>query len=275
MISTLIFSKNRPAQLDICLKSILLNSNNIFNHISILYIYDNNQYKAGYEKCISYYKDTIIKFYLQNNFKNDVIRLLNIEDALFHNFFVDDILWYKKTKLNQNDIQDLFNQGIDTLSLRLGRNTYLEDPYNNKQSVIPRQFFKYNGFYYWDSSVLPEGGDFGYSMSLDGNVYKKDRITNTIIDTEFENPNFLEGRLNHKRREYPYMACQDQSCIVNSPNNRVQSIFNNRSGESFYFDPQIINEQFLDGYRFSLDKIDFSNIIGAHQELQLTMEKCT
>ena len=65
------------------------------------------------------------------------------------------------------------------------------------------------------------------------------------------------------------MASLKTSCVVNSPNNRVQNTIKNRHGDEFSYDAQFLNEKFLGGYRINLDHIDFPEIVCPHQELDI------
>ena len=67
------------------------------------------------------------------------------------------------------------------------------------------------------------------------------------------------------------MSCPQYSHIVNSPNNRVQEIFQNGNGKFYSLDTLKLNQQFMLGNRFDLNQIEFCNIIGCHQELNLVM----
>ena len=50
-ISTIIFSKDRPAQLDLLLSSLEQNGNHLFDWSFVLYTYSDKEYQAGYDLC--------------------------------------------------------------------------------------------------------------------------------------------------------------------------------------------------------------------------------
>lgn len=64
------------------------------------------------------------------------------------------------------------------------------------------------------------------------------------------------------------MASFKESVLVNSPSNIVNDTHPNLNGNKFNYTQQELNEKFLRGLNIDLDSIDFSKIIGAHQELE-------
>jgi hypothetical protein len=65
------------------------------------------------------------------------------------------------------------------------------------------------------------------------------------------------------------MAAFEQSVVINTPLNRVQETCLNRAGETFGQSAEEMNKLYLDGNRLDFKSIDFSNIIGCHQELKI------
>ena len=67
-----------------------------------------------------------------------------------------------------------------------------------------------------------------------------------------------------------FMAAPIYSCVVNSPNNRVQSSHSdNLSGSVYPLVPYELNEQFQKGRRLNLDRINFGDIDCPHQEIDI------
>lgn len=278
MIPTIICSKSRAGQLDLLLSSIEKNGNNLFDPIYVVMKASDEEYLKGYEKLTTYHNNfEFINEELFDGFHRSMMEALfrcqHLDDNKYLVFFVDDNILYRPLTINYDRIDNLFAHGVDTLSLRLGRNVYIQNPQTGEHSRIPKQFHKEDGFYTWNINDVAGFSNYNYPLSLDGHIFEKERITNTIIDTEFSSPNFLEGNLEKYKRSYSSMACQELSCIVNSPLNRVQDVFTNYFSQRYYQDPEKVNKMFLDGYRYNLNKIDFSNICGCHVELDLVMEK--
>lgn len=280
-IPTIICSRNRAAQLDLLFNSLEANANSLYGPIFVIMKADNEEYIKGYEKFTTYKRKIPYEFLNENivgSFHKAMIEALICckweDESQYLNFFVDDNIFYKKTSLTYNIVDDLFKEGkIDTLSMRLGRNTHVQDPRTGQFSIIPRQFFKQGEFYTWNINDVGGFSNYGYPLSLDGHIFHKDRIIETILNTEFTSPNYLEGNLEHGKKEYSCMACPEFSHVCNVIANRVQNVFGNFVSEQFYKDPAQLNKEFLDGGRLSLSKMDFSNVNGCHVELELIINK--
>jgi len=116
--------------------------------------------------------------------------------------------------------------------------------------------------------------DFGYPLSVDGHIFRTKEILKLTKKVSFSNPNTYEASLqifdNFPRNK---MWSYKHSVLVNSPSNIVQSTFQNRKGETYGISTKDLNDAFLSGRFIELDKIDFSNIVGCHQELELPLTK--
>ena len=64
------------------------------------------------------------------------------------------------------------------------------------------------------------------------------------------------------------MVAYKTSALINSPNNIVNTTFQNISGEKFNFTPKELNDKYLSNQIIDFDLLDFSNIVGCHQELE-------
>jgi len=84
----------------------------------------------------------------------------------------------------------------------------------------------------------------------------------------------LEGTLALERRHTmyykPMMSSLQKSFCVNIPaNNVLPGLY---AGDKCYESLEDMNDKFLSGKRLSLEKSDFSNIIGSHQEVRLVWD---
>jgi hypothetical protein len=69
------------------------------------------------------------------------------------------------------------------------------------------------------------------------------------------------------------MVAYKTSVLVNSPNNIVNQTHPNRKGEKFNFSTKELNEKYLNNEVIDYNSIDFSSIIGCHQELEFKFKK--
>ena len=96
MINIVVFSKDRAMQLELFIRSFNKYVKNSGRYtINILYTYSNNVFKEGYDKLIKYGINNV-NFVKENNFKPDLIKLIN-KTAKYTIFFVDDKVSFFKT----------------------------------------------------------------------------------------------------------------------------------------------------------------------------------
>ena len=93
---------------------------------------------------------------------------------------------------------------------------------------------------------------------------------------KFETPNAFEGRIWDKGWDVSVMPKKmssfKESLVVNSPLNLVGSS-ENMSGQKFGVSLEELNQKYLEGFDPDLDDMDFSNIQGCHQEIQLKFKE--
>jgi hypothetical protein len=265
MINGICFSKDRAAQLDLFIRSIEKNAKNIFS-IKVIYTTSNPEFEKGYEKLIEKFPE--VKWIKEENFREQTIQAISDTESDYTCFFTDDDIIYRKvdeqemvSKLEEDNMTFCF-------SMRLGLNT--TTCYTMNCDNVIRPDFEDDKFISWDWSV--HYMDFGYPLSVDGHIFRTKEIHKLTKKITFENPNTYEGRLqmfsNYPKKK---MWSYKNSALVNSPSNIVQSVYQNRKGETHGVSTKELNDAFLSGRCIELDKIDFSNIVGCHQELELPL----
>lgn len=232
-ITTIIFSKNRPCQLELLLRS--SNLDNIF----VLYTYD-EYYKKGYEKVISLYP--AVNFILEKNFKKDLIGLLKGDYILF---FCDDDVFIRDFTFDCPEFKQFFSDDrIITISLRLSRD-YDYDFLRNKKVKIP--IFD-NGKWEWRKYK----NDWRYPGSVTSHIFRKEDIYDVILKNDFDNPNTLERMLRRNIAKKPFMLGFEKAKTINIPSNRVQNVFLHRIGN---VSTKELNDKFMSGLIISLPNI--------------------
>ena len=266
MINIIIYSKNRACQLELLLRS--------FNHcfadfkssnISVIYKYTDDNYKLGYDIVKNKYNISFIQE--SNNIKSDTLKLI-LPANQYTMFLVDDIFFKDKFSLYDYEFM-LFNNNIDILSLSLRLHPNINFCYpTNKPTPQPTMI---QNIWNWKGSL----GDFGYPMSLDGNIYRTPTIYNMIEKINFNSPNELEGVLNNLQIDANLMMCYEISKLINNPCNIVQNVIPNRFNKTNCISTEYFNLMFLDSYIIDLNPLLNIKTNSCHSELPYTFIKNT
>jgi hypothetical protein len=270
LLNVIIFSKDRAMQLDLLLQSILLNFNVEDYKLNILYKASNDEYNRGYNMIRDLYPQ--FNYKKEENFKEDLVSLFN--DSEYTTFLTDDDIIYQSFKFNNDELHNIFMlTNANCFSLRLGLNTrhcYTMQRLNSLED------FKTHNFYYDTDLIEPviswkvkDGtNDYAYPMSVDGHIFKTEYIKNLCEVLEYTNPNLFEAFLSNFGKSEMIMASYKNNKLVNSPINRVQETFQNLSGMKYGYSVEDLNEMYLDGLILNLEKMNFNEITGCHQEIQ-------
>lgn len=292
MITSIIFSKNRAAQLDLCINSI---KKNFFkeNIIKVIYVASQEHIKS-YEILKHEHPDVIFIEQTLDIFEC-ISETVSSSDTHYVTFFTDDDLFFRSPSFNTVDLKWFSNQYPDMscISLRLGVNITHRDVIGNgdiQEEARPEQICRISlnselKFIVWNKTSVPCGGYWSLDFSVDGHIFEKEKIykfcEELVYHSKFQpnskeihpwlnTPNVFEAKL---LRFYfdsgHFMSAPAVSCVLNSPNNRTQDDFKNRSGDIY---PVGLNEsrvKFEQGFRFDLDNLDFTNINCPHKEIRL------
>jgi hypothetical protein len=187
------------------------------------------------------------------------LNLLN-SDSDFSCFFTDEDIVYKP--FDAESVSNSINADEDVFcfSLRLGKNTNF--CYTMNTPNVFRDYTESEGAISWDWSV--HYLDFGYPLSIDGHIFKTKDILKLTKKVGFTNSNTFEDAL-QIFESFPKnkMASFPESVLVNTPNNIV-----NTNGLTHKSDVKELNKNYLNGSVIDLESMDFSNIIGCHQEIE-------
>jgi len=265
MLSTIIFSKNRPLQLDLCLKSV--EENWIGGDVFVLYDCDNEYIKA-YDTCSNEHNK--VKFFRQNSFSKTLSTCLKLCNDNYIAFLTDDNIVYKKCYTDKKMLGEIFaQQEVGCLSLRLGVNITERD---GRKVAMPT-FTRLGHHLLWNRMSYLAQSYWNYPLSVDGHVFRTQFIR-WIWDChlQYENisgPNRLESLMQRFFFEIgPFKVCENYSKVVNSPNNRVQNDIPNWYGDHYHYEPQDLLKKYLDGHRINLQSLEF-DVKCPHQEIEL------
>lgn len=267
-VTTIIFSRDRPAQLDLCLRSIEQHASQTLAPILVLHKPSDLDYGDGYATCIREHPEAC--FEIETDFRADTLSLLDVAEEHV-TFVMDDDVFYRPLDGLEPDPETLLGNapGLLCVSLRLGENTTYCYPHDRPQG-LPR-FIEDEDALVWDWRA--GDADFGYPGSLDGHVFRTADVHAMVADAGFDNPNTLEDALVRGCAHLlaPRMACYRESRLVGVPVNRVaQSHWGNRYGDEHFESERILNADYLAGRRLDLLSVRPSEVDGAHREFPLT-----
>lgn len=279
MIKTIIFSKDRPLQLDLTLQSLLKNFPQS-TQISVLYKASDNNYLYAYRMLKENYLHDV-KIISETELFSQIYKECHTS-LPYVNFLTDDCIVYRPIVLDKGFENLISDSSVCCFSLRLGLNTKYRSHDGVKfNDSIPR-FQKLDEFLLWNRLSIPSGGYFSYPLSVDGHIYNRELMKTLVwkvkqvaeyvddIPTNLWTPNTFESLLQKFFFDIPLtMICHEHSSVVNSPNNRVQKTHKNSFGQEFNYNQADLLQKYMGGFRLDLNSIDFSNIETPHQELKL------
>ena len=286
MITTIIFSKDRPLQLDLCLKSIkknLVGSDAIT--ITVIENYS-EKYRSSLETLKSEHLDVdFIKQCDQNLFKCIWTYLSTQRSHFPVAFFTDDGILFNETNV-ESIVRVMQNTRVITYSMRMGLNIVRREHQgiSHPDRVCPSpdktQVDRENELLIWDKTVSNYGNYWSYSHSVDGHVFRYNDIfdwTDTLATLschkkiKHKTPNDYESGLQmFWCSTVPWMVSSLESSYVNSPNNRVSDNFHeNSSGDTHYCSPDKMLDLYEEGKRIKLLNVPISHIDCPHTEIDI------
>lgn len=276
MITTIVFSKDRPLQLDLCLSSI----EDLFPQCSKTIVIHNNaeEFSAANSRLCTEHKNVDFWPQFPCLFK-DIQVAIESSETDYICFMTDDCFVYDEIFFEEGILDALFSHpDISCFSLRLGLNIDTRQIGDGYYQDKPNTTFAYNKYLLCSKTANFYGSYWSYSLSVDGHIFRKSDILEMVNELVYldkikkwkSTPNEFEGAL---QRFWPVtpnlIAFFDQSKIVNSPNNRVQNSHNNRSGDVYDYNKYRLLNLYMSGKRINRELLDFSNVRCPHTEIDL------
>jgi hypothetical protein len=255
-VNCVVFSKNRPMQLEACLRSIARYAP-YDGPVVVVYKATTPEFEEGYRLLVVGEGVRLIP--QSEDFRRDLLEAVDSsrEYTVFH---TDDDVFFRKPLAHP-----VMGDRFAAFSMRLGKNTTYCYPRDSEQPV-PRRA-EHEPFIAWDWTRAIH--DFAYPMSLDGHIFATPVLRRMLICARFGNPNELESQLHLRRHLAPSgMLAFRESCLVSIPAN-VVTTYRNRAAQNPDWSVEALNQRFLAGERIDLDAMDFSSVRGAHQEISL------
>ena len=278
LLNVIIFSKDRPAQLDALLRSIRERVEGWEKRSlwSVVFATSTPEFARGYHIIRTEHLSGALEFIDERSrsggFKSIVVETMQRQHqangAPWCMFLVDDMIFKTLWPLDGGKPMRRLKSDPMVLCLSLRMCRRYDYCYSLRQRMKP-PFMALFGRWNWRNA----GGDWGYPMSVDGHIFRYDDIFPLVQQIEFENPNTFESKLDQNRiNTRPLMTCYAESVVVNLPVNRVQNEYNNRVGEKYGVSAEELNESFLAGKRVSLASIyALKDNRSCHHELPLQL----
>jgi len=265
----IILSKDRPAQLDLLLKSISINfiTDIVNTEINIVYTASCKLHLSAYKVCFSRYSEFNLKSWEQISkpIVEIVTQILSSTSCLYTMILVDDCFFYRNFDLHSVLLDIPLNAVYAT---RLGFNICYSYTTNMKQQLPLLKPFKY--FWQWSWSIS-NGGEWSYPGSFDGNIIPSQYVY-LFFDLLRENSQLLH--LLPNRLEYlfnyfvlacqPIGLCSTYTCVVNVPYTKVQK--ENRN-HSMGYNLESLSKAYLNGVRIQLPSLSPLEVPSPHLEL--------
>ena len=270
-VTTIIFSKNRPLQLDLTISSLFLNCLDIrMANLAVLWKAD-PEYQSAYKTLKEEHATKNIFFIEEDNFRDDLLTIIgNKSDFLF--FIVDDCIFTNQFRLEE--IVKYLNESENNLgfSLRLGRNTHYVYTMDREQEV-PKMWWNYESkiqFFNWSKAEY----DFSYPLEVSSSVFRSEDVLPIIRKCLYNNPNVLEGLFAYFASTFrftkPFLFCYETSRAFCSPINRVQNVAPcNRFGNGLNHKVEHLLDLYQDKIRVNPKKFEGFISNSVHQEVDL------
>ena len=269
--AAVIFSKDRPLQLDAAIRSLRLFGRDPGRLVTrVLWTSSTADFTRGYRALAGEHPST--RFHRERNFKADLGRLTG--DASHIVFVVDDSLFVASFSIGEAIAVLDSDPSSLGFSFRLGRNTSYCYPMDRPQAL---PVFESVGpgilTYDWTHAEL----DFGYPLEVSSSMYRASDLRPLLESLSYRNPNSLESALARAAGMFadsrPRLACLERSVAVSIPANVVQTAAANRVAADVDGSPAALLRHFRNGDR--LDLRQYVDLIpnACHQEVALIYER--
>lgn len=275
-VITIYFSKDRPIQLDLCLRSNKKFSKDWdLQKETVIFRGSSPKFVKGYEEVAK--EHPTVRFVEEQAFKDDLLdEILGNDYALF---VVDDTVFTHEYSLES--MCGVLERWDDVLgfSLRLGKNTTYCYPLNSNNEMPSFTNWMSNepeiimGGFKWQEITH---GDFGYPLEISSSLYRVKDLQNLLENLHYNNPNSLEWALSINTplvSNKSIMGCYLTSVAFSNPLNRVQRENRNRAGEKSEYSVNSLLTAYNLGKRIDLKPFEGFISTGAHQEVDISFIK--
>jgi hypothetical protein len=281
LITAIVISDDGAARVHLLLESLNVNSNNLFD-ITVLYKYSSENFFEGYSKAADYFYKKHkyghafpIKWVerTQSEISKDMIPCLETSRDLAC-LFNDENILFRRPPCYQS-ISRLFNEYNPLcLSLRLGNNTVIQNPYDRENyfAEIPANGeFVLDEFLIWDSSKITPYTNFAIPFSTNGHIYKKCNLKEIVELSSESESSKLEEELQpiiyqELYEKFPrLMASPEYSVVIHNSSKKISDT----SRVDLGLRKEDINTRYLNGKKIDLDYFSFDAISKPYEDFVL------
>jgi glycosyltransferase involved in cell wall biosynthesis len=272
-VTGVIFSKDRPLQLDATLRSFKRHCQDADNiSVKVIYAVSSPRLLSLYRQLMLDYPT--VDFVREQNFRRDLLVLLKGREYVL--FLVDDNVFVRD--FTMADIIQALRRHPDAIgfSLRLGRNTTYCYAMNKSQKLP--EFQTTDGAtlkFHWPDAEL----DFNYPLEVSSSMYRTNEVAALLESLDFKNPNTLEaamaGSTARFLKTHPYLLCPEHSLTFCIPVNMVQQVCTNRVSANPAYSAEALEKLFSEGQRIDVEALDGFKPQACHQETDLKLFRAT
>lgn len=270
MINCIIVSKDRACQLDLLLRSMEDNFNEL-KKIVVLYKGTDPQFKAGYEMLLGKRYDIEINWRAEQNFKKDFEEILQTFPAndLFLCLCDDDVVI---RPIDVSIILPGFQPDVEAISLKHAK--HITYTYTAQVTSRVPPFIKNDPYLEWIWADEDPRSDWGYPSCLNTYIRRTGPFRKLAMDTPYGAPCQLEGKINHKRQAFkPKLISFTETKILNVVANRTQDQSSNKFAEN-EMSVEYLNTMLLDGFIIHAEKLyDYPNK-SVNEEIEYEFSGC-
>ncbi len=266
-IRGVIFSKDRPMQLEATLRSLLATCQDPDRlSLKVVCRATSEAMRRRYGRVAATFP--AVEIVEEAGFKETLLAAIDGAELIL--FVVDDAIFVRRWSAAR--IEALLAEDGEAIgfSLRLGRNTVRCYPVDRPQRLPA---FQPRG----DALALEWRGaelDFGYPLELSSSVYRHRDLGPLLARLDYRNPNELESALDAAKGELarlPLLLCPPLSAAFCVPLNVVQRAFPNRAGRSATHTPDRLAALFDAGARIDVRALEGYTPTACHEEVDLPL----
>ena len=272
-IACVVFSKDRPLQLDAALASLDLSVSDLGRaRVTVLYAASTPSFAAQYR--IVGLDHPKVELRRESDFKTDLIGL--VAGSPFVLFVVDDTLFVGDASLTAGMSILANDSSCVGFSYRLGRNTTYCYTMDRPQN-LPAFGSAGQGLVRFNWPDMEH--DFGYPIEVSSSMYRTADLLPLLESLSYRNPNTLEsvlaGRAVDFRGRLPRLACYAQSVALSIPANLVQTAWTNRVDGNPELSVDSLAREFSKGRRLDVAHYRGHVARAAHEELPFVFTQRT